>query len=107
MVIFCLLVLLNWCFIYKNKSSERRRKIRVGQDKLKQKVLQRMKEQAVETGFPLVLLRALCSSYRLQRRALLGNGIGPVVEPNGTTAAGCSCAVGVAKLGAAAGQPRP
>ena len=48
LVIFCLLVLLNWCFIYKNKSSERRRKIRVGQDKLKQKVLQRMKEQAVE-----------------------------------------------------------
>eukprot|EP00959_Pyramimonas_sp_CCMP1952_P176344 3684911-Pyramimonas_sp.AAC.1 len=55
-------------------------------------------EQGTETCFPLALLRALCSSYRLQRRAMLGDGVGPVIEANGASAAGCSCAVGVAKL---------
>ena len=55
-------------------------------------------DQAAETEFPLVLLRALCSSYRLPRKATLGKGVGPAIEANGTAAAGCSFAVGVRKL---------
>eukprot|EP00959_Pyramimonas_sp_CCMP1952_P057635 1203177-Pyramimonas_sp.AAC.1 len=31
-------------------------------------------DQAVETEFPMVLLKAVCSSYRLPRKATLGKG---------------------------------
>eukprot|EP00959_Pyramimonas_sp_CCMP1952_P317075 6636571-Pyramimonas_sp.AAC.1 len=46
-------------------------------------------DQAVATEFPMVLLRALCSSYRFPRKAMLGKGVGPTIEANGAAAAGC------------------
>ena len=57
-----------------------------------------LKEQAEATGFNLRLLQCLCVTYRLDRRASWAGSVSDAFQANGTITAGCSCAVGVAKL---------
>ncbi|CAK0905496.1 unnamed protein product [Prorocentrum cordatum] len=57
-----------------------------------------LRREAKATKFPLALLRALCCAYRLGRRAQHLVALSVVVHSHGAIAAGCSCALGLAKL---------
>eukprot|EP00959_Pyramimonas_sp_CCMP1952_P328086 6868505-Pyramimonas_sp.AAC.1 len=57
-----------------------------------------MLREALVTGFPVRLLKCLCAGYRLPRRARWKSFTSDQVRANGTVAAGCSCALALAKL---------
>ena len=55
-------------------------------------------DQAVATGFNLVLLRALCVMYSGYRVVSYRGMVSEAFRVGGTILAGCSCAVALAKL---------
>ena len=57
-----------------------------------------LKQEGEQLDFPKELLRLLCVSYRMPRRAKWGEVISEELVVNGTLAAGCPCATGPAKV---------
>ena len=57
-----------------------------------------LRREAEDLGCPGELVRLLCIGYRMPRRAKWGLTVSDELEVNGTLAAGCSCATGLAKV---------